>query len=72
VGKTKRKKRNTTQRNKWNTGERTKSEGEGRTLHEKQMACGQRMIEWHQKKRKKENNGVANDKVGIGRGGYLE
>jgi len=34
----------------------------------KQMAGGQRMIEQHQKKRKKENNAVANDKVGIGTG----
>jgi hypothetical protein len=30
------------------------------------------MIEGHQKKRKKQNNGFANDKVGIGTGGYLE
>jgi hypothetical protein len=38
---------------------------------DRQMACGQRMIERHHKKRKKEDNGVANDKVGNGTGGYL-
>jgi len=36
------------------------------------MARGRRMIEWQQKKRKKENNGVANDKMGTRTGGYLE
>jgi hypothetical protein len=36
------------------------------------MVCGQRMIERHHNRRKEQNNGVANDKVGIGTGGYLE